>query len=518
MPFKKSKISLAETGRFSRLMIDYISGAEKLKKFYAEEPKIDSFEKVIQDRADKKINRELLRKVIEEQYHSKVKVPVSNFQNVNSNIELLSDKNTLTVCTGHQLCLFTGPLYFIYKIISTINLAEALKKNYPAYNFVPVYWMASEDHDFEEISSIHLFGKTLSWDSPEKGGPVGRLSTEGLDVMIEELAAILGDSENAKELISLFENGYLKHENLADATRYIVHELFSEYGLVIIDADDKRFKKEFEAIIKDDISNNTNYKIVNQTIAELELDGIKPQVNPREINIFRSGRERVRIEKANTETLNYPVEEYSPNVVLRPLYQQLILPNLAYVGGPGEIAYWMEYKKMFEHHEITFPVLIPRNFALLLDSKSVQQLNKLGFTFHDFFRGLDVLIKMFITKNSGEELSLLALEKKLNDVYSEISSKAASIDPTLKGSVESEKQKALNALKSIETKLLRAEKQKQESSINQIRKLYDKILPEDQLQERYENFAPYYLKYGKQFINDLKNSFDSFEFEMLILE
>lgn len=537
MSFKKSKIKLAETGQFSKLIIDYINGDKSLRPFYTYEPKIESFKKVIEDKSKENINREILVEVLKKQY-----ARTFNFELSTLNLNVLLKKNTFTVCTGHQLCLFTGPLYFIYKIISTINLAETLKKQYPDFNFVPVYWMASEDHDFEEVSSINLFGKKVIWDNPEAKGAVGRLKTGSLKVVIEELKQILGDSENAKELIQLFNDAYLKHTVFADATRFFVHQLFGEYGLVIIDADDARLKSEFSDILKDDILNNTNYKIVNQTNSELEKIGVKPQVNPREINCFYLTNEfRERISKfpfeggkgdefgvQNTtlhfssdklveELQSYP-ERFSPNVVLRPLYQQKILPNLAYVGGPGEIAYWLEYKAIFDHHKITFPVLIPRNFALLNDEKTNQQIQKLGFTISDVFKNTNVLLKEFVSKNSTSGLSLKEQEGKLIALFAEISVKAIAVDPTLKGSVEAELQKAINAIKNLESKLVRSEKQKQEVNINQIKKIKDKYFPNGELQERFENFSPYYLKYGKQFIADLKGTFDPLTFELLTLE
>jgi bacillithiol biosynthesis cysteine-adding enzyme BshC len=304
---------------------------------------------------------------------------------------------------------------------------------------------------------------------------------------------------------------------------------------VLLDGNDSRLKKEFSEIIKDDIFNNTNYKLVNQTISELEKEGVKAQVNPREINCFYMTdnlRERIvfvdlkykvqntRIEFTKDELLtelkNNP-EHFSPNVVLRPVYQQMILPNLAYVGGPAEIVYWFEYKRMFNYYKINFPVLIPRNFAMLTDEKYNQQIQKLGFTISDIFKNTDVLIKELVNKNASSELSMKIQEEKLSDLFNEISAKATAIDSTLKGNVEAEFQKALNAIKSIESKLLRAEKQKQETNINQLRKLKDKFFPEGALQERYENFAPYYLKSGKQLIADLKEQFNPLEFEMMIL-
>ena len=148
------KISLEQTGHFSKLFLDYVNQDKNLSSFYKYAPSIDSFSQSIKDISSQKFNRKLLVEVFTEQY-----VKTSNCQLPTANYQLLLNENTFTVCTGHQLCLFTGPLYFIYKIISTINLAEQLKKKFPANNFVPVYWMASEDHDFEEVNHVNLFGK-----------------------------------------------------------------------------------------------------------------------------------------------------------------------------------------------------------------------------------------------------------------------------------------------------------------------------------------------------------------------
>jgi bacillithiol biosynthesis cysteine-adding enzyme BshC len=531
MSFKKTEITLAETGYFSKLILDYISGDKELRPLYTYVPVLDSFRQAIEDKSKEAINRDLLTTVLKEQH---ALLPGSELQI--KHIESLRDKKTFTVCTGHQLCLFTGPLYFIYKIISTINLAEVLKKNYPECNFVPVYWMAGEDHDFEEVRSVNLFGKKLSWNNPEAKGAVGNLETASIKPVLEELQQIAGDSANAKELMQLFNDAYLQHTTLAGATRYLVHQLFAAYGLVIVDGNDGRLKKEFVAILEDDIFENTNYMLVDQTIAELEQMGVKAQVNPRLINCFymlNNIRERIEWtgdrygvlntditftkEQLQNELKEHP-ERFSPNVVLRPLYQQKILPNLAYIGGPGEIAYWLEYKRMFEHHHISFPVLIPRNFALLLDQKSEQQLQKLGFTIPELFKDTEALVKEFINKNAGEGLSLKEQEQQLTDLFAVIATKATIIDPTLKASVEAELQKALNSLKNIESKLVRSEKQKQETSINQIRKLKDKFFPDGSLQERYDTLTPYYLKSGKQLIADLKTAFDPLDYKMLVIE
>ncbi len=538
MTYKNSKINLSETRQFSKLFLDYIKGDDTLRKYYSYAPKIESFLDAIDDKSKENTNRPLLVSALNEQYSK-----ISDCDLQKKNIELLLNKNTFTVCTGHQLCLFTGPIYFIYKIISTINLAEALKKKYPNYNFVPIYWMASEDHDFEEIQSINLFGKKIVWNKDEAKGAVGKLHTNSLGSIIDELRTILGDSENSKELVQLFNEAYLKNSTLADATRYLVHHLFADYGLVILDADDARLKSEFSEIIRDDIFNGTNHKLVNETISEFKNAGLKTLVNPREINCFYmldNLRERIEYidsslaadkrdtfkinntsiiftkEELLNELKNHP-ERFSPNVVLRPVYQEKILPNLAYVGGPGEIAYWLEFKRMFDYHKISFPILLPRNFALLTDEKINLQIHKLGFTINDLFLDTDVLVKKFVSEIEGLDLSLDEQAKKIIMVFDEISEKTNAADITLKASVDAELQKVKNALKNLENKLLRSEKQKQELNINQIKKLKEKLFPEGALQERYDNMIPYYLKSGKKLIPDLKEKFDPFEFKLLIL-
>ena len=528
--YKKSEIELAETGYFSGLMLDYVSGKEAVTSLYSYKPTLEAFAQAIQDKSKENINRNILADVLQEQYAA---VPDCELQK--ACITLLRKNTTYTVCTGHQLCLFTGPLYFVYKILTTINLAEVLKKRYPEYDFVPMYWMAGEDHDFDEVRSVNLFGKKLSWEHPNAKGAVGSLSTDSIASVLEEFKQIAGDTDNAKELVQLFSDAYLRHNTLAEATRYLVHQLFAKYGLVVIDGNDVRLKREFIGIVEDDIFNNSNYKSVAQTIAEIEQTVGKAQVNPRAINCFyiqENLRERIEFADGMYNVLNTDIaftadelrkelqlhpERFSPNVVLRPLYQQKILPNLAYIGGPGELAYWLEYKRMFDFHKINFPVLIPRNFAMLIDSKSVQQLQKLGLGIVDLFKETDVLVKEFINKNAGSAVSLKEQEQELTSVYGAVSTKAVAVDATLKGSVEAELQKALNSLKAIEAKLVRAEKQKQETSLNQIKKLKERFFPNNSLQERYDTLTPHYLKSGKGLIGALKRAFEPLEYKMVVL-
>ncbi|HVA98020.1 MAG TPA: bacillithiol biosynthesis cysteine-adding enzyme BshC [Bacteroidia bacterium] len=527
-----SFIPLSETHQFPSIIIDYLKGEKTLSHFYKYKPDINSFKQAIEDKKAEKIDRTILADVLKNQNKSFE----NKFPLVFKNIESLKNENTFTVCTGHQLCLFTGPLYFIYKIISTINLAENLKNKFLTNHFVPIYWMASEDHDFEEINHIHFFGKTIKWENAENvGTSVGNIKTDSLTEFFNELKTIVGKNENATYLMQLFTDAYLKNNNLAEATRYLVNELFGKYGLLVLDGSDKQLKKIFSEIVEDDILHQTNFKLVNNTIEKLAQNNISAPVHPREINsfyitekvrgriIFENGKYQIQhtdiifSEKEILEELkNYP-EKFSPNVVLRCLYQEKILPNLAYVGGQGEISYWLQYKEMFDHHHINFPILLLRNSVLWLDAANAEKIKNLAVPIENLFLEEEDLVKDFVKNNSEMNLSLESEISQLKKLFLELSEKAAQTDTTLKPMVEAELQKNIHGLKNIENRILKAEKQKQEVAINRLRKIKKNIFPETKMQERYDNFIPFYLKNGQHFISILKEKLNPFDFRLLVI-
>ncbi len=537
MAISQTHFKLNDIKGFSALLKTYLSEDPAFRSLYGSSPSREGLKEMLGKVRFSQADRNLLAEVLAQQYTAAGIVPT---EKTGLHIQNLRKENTYTVCTGHQLCLFTGPLYFIYKIISVINLAEALQKEHPGSQFVPVYWMASEDHDFEELNHFQLFGKTITWSREEaqipEGGsiPAGKLSTGTLKRMIAELETVLGNSEHALKLSTLIKEAYLGCSNLSDATRCFVNALLGDYGLVILDANDVRLKTRFSAVMMDELIHTPNISLVMENKTKLEKAGFAGQVNPREINLFyMTDTLRARIEKVPGEDIykivnttlvfssanlmeelkNHP-ERFSPNVVLRPLYQQMILPNVAYVGGPGELAYWLEYKKMFDHHACLFPVLMPRNFALWIDAASVLKMKKLNQDVATLSGDLAVLEKAYVSSNSSVELNLAEESKKLSDLYTEIAGKAGLIDPTLKALTEAELAKSLNALKNLEGKMTRAEKQKHETALNQLRALKEKFYPGGNLQERVDNFIPFYLKNGNAFIETLKSGLDPFDFRM----
>ncbi|MBS1636927.1 MAG: bacillithiol biosynthesis cysteine-adding enzyme BshC [Bacteroidetes bacterium] len=511
-------------------MTDYINGSTTIRPFYTYEFNRSGFENLLTSAAFSGINRQVLVEELKKQAGLVDNTGAKTMAYITS----LQEQNVYTVTTGHQLCLFTGPLYFVYKILSAINLCETLQAAFPRKQFVPVYWMASEDHDFAEVNHAHVFGKTITWNSEQKGS-VGEFRTEGIDTVLAEMKQILGNAPHAEALYQVFEKAYSGQSNLADATRYLVNALFGEYGLVVLDGNSKTLKSLLKKELERDIFENLSYQQVQATNEKL-AQHYKVQVNPREINVFyKSQQQRDRIVSENNtfkvlntelsftkeqiqQLISESTDSLSPNVVLRPVYQQKILPNVAYVGGPGELAYWLEYKAMFEAYGVTFPVLVPRQFVSFIDKGTHGKLTKLGLDTRAIFEPLDELVNGFVKKeNTG--LDIESYKTKLSQVFDALTQDATGIDKTLQGAVEAEKQKALNGLLAVDQKITRALKQRSETDLNQLRGIKAKLFPENTPQERYDNISQYYCKYGAEFIRGLKEqlTYDLSTFRYVVL-
>ena len=527
--FKTTHLNLRNAGTLNPLVLDYLEKNKQLSPFYEFFPDAHGFSELLTSGPYKEFNREQLVQIL---MHQSQQVQNTSEQTV-LNIQTLKEKNTFTVTTGHQLCLFTGPLFFIYKLISTIKLASDLKKQFPNYNFVPVYWMASEDHDFEEVASFQVNGKTITWKSEQKGA-VGGFKTGELKSLLPDLAEALGNSENSKQLLALFENAYLKHSNLGLATRYLVNELFGDLGLICLDANHTAFKQQIKSLFRKDLFENVPHDLVNTSTRALEKLNYSIQVSSRPINCFYLDDQlRARIEKNGNrfdlvgtgrsftaEELNAIIEKnperISPNVVLRPVYQQIILPNIAYLGGPGELAYWLEFKEMFNHLQVQFPILMPRNFISIVDKPTQAKITKLQFSTTDFFKPEQELIKDHLVKIHAV-FDLDREAEQLSKFYEGITERTSAVDVTLARHVQAARQRAMNQLRTVAAKTGKALKKKAETSIQQITTVKHTLFPNAMPQERHENFSTFYLKYGPSFFKTLEQVIDPFKIDQKIL-
>ncbi|MDT0688424.1 bacillithiol biosynthesis cysteine-adding enzyme BshC [Salegentibacter sp. F188] len=529
-------IPYSETNYFTNLILDYLSQKPDVQKFYNRYPEIDNFQAQIEEKkaSFSSEKRQVLVRVLERQYEN---VQISGA--TAENIKLLGEENTFSVTTGHQLNLFSGPLYFLYKIVSTINLTKILKEKHPEYNFVPVYWMATEDHDFEEINFFNLKGKKFKWNNADKKAgktAVGFLNTEGLQEVFNLFSAEIGAGRDAAFLKELFENAYLKHENLTEATRYLANELFKDYGLVILDAQEKELKKEFIPHAKNELLDQVSHKTTSKSLEELSALGYNVQVNPREINLFyltEDFRERIIEREGNyfvhdkedikwsreeiVKELEENPERFSPNVVMRPLYEEVILPNLCYIGGGGELSYWLELKNYFKAENVPFPMLLLRNSALIQTEKQQKKREKLKITNNELFLKQHELINRKVRKISNIDIDFSPQKEQLVNQFQQMYDLAEKTDKTFLGAVKAQEVKQLKGLDHLEKRLLKAQKRKLKDEVTRIANLQNELFPNGSLQERQSNFSEFYAEFGKELIPTLVEHLNPLEENFKIL-
>ncbi len=519
----------SSTGYFSTIVLDYINATDDLKPFYDFVPTIEGAKAAVAKRKTFTTNRQLLVSVLKEQYKD-VQLSAKQIQY----IEQLSSENTFTVCTAHQPNIFTGYLYFIYKIIHAIKLAETLSQQIADSNFVPVYYMGSEDADLEELGHIYIDGKKYEWKTNQQGA-VGRMKVDkALVQLINDISGQLLVHPHGNEMVELMRACYKEGTTIQQATFNFVNTLFADYGLLILLPDNRLLKNEFAGVIEKELLQQFSHTAVQETVKNFPAK-YKVQAAGRELNLFYlndAGRERVEVvngqwsivnsEKkfAEAEILNelkeYP-ERFSPNVILRPVFQEMILPNIAFIGGGGEIAYWLELKKVFEAAGVPYPVLILRNSFLLVDEKSDELVKKLKLSTADIFKPELALMNALVQKESPNQLSLENEKQLLQELYNKMKLIAGSTDATLQAHTEALHKKALQKIEALEKKILKAEKRKYETQQRQLHKLKQQLFPNNNLQERVDNFMLYYAKSGRAFMNDIYKNSLALEQEFTIL-
>ena len=520
------------TGHLPKITLDYINNVSSVSEFYNRENKLENYyDQLIEKR--KNYNNNFRRPLCE--------VLKSNYEKISQNslqitaINNLAKDNTFTVTTGHQLNLFTGPLYFFYKIIDAINSCNELKNKYPENNFVPIYWMASEDHDFKEISFFKTNDNLFKWDISTNGA-VGDLETNSLNKTYKEVIEFFGmHNTNSKKIIELFKNSYLNNNKLSDATFRLVHSLFGKHGLLILNPDDVKLKKIICEDIINDVIKNECYKCVTESNKKIKKLNINSQVNPRLINLFYLNNNlRSRIEKENSiykvlntnisfseaqikkEINNYP-ERFSPNVLLRPFFQEKILPNLAYVGGGSEIAYWLQLKDFFIKKGLTFPILAVRNSALLVSKKNLKKCKKLDIKISDLLKSKNLLNSFYVKKISEFDIDLTEIKKTINDNFIKLHELSHKTNKSFLGALKAQETKQINGLKNLEKKLIKAQKIQNKDQLDRLNIIKEELFPNNSFQEREINFSEFYRNHGDKFLNILFDNLKPFSSKFLII-
>ena len=521
---------VADAGLYGSQMRDYVDGHPQLRPFYAFSPDINAFADVLSSRDSFPVNREALVEALDGQLSGYY----TAFPSIRANVQKLNSPTTFTVTTGHQLCLATGPLFFIYKIITAINLCHRLKQHYPHHDFVPVYWMAGEDHDLAEVDHVHLGGNRIQW-STDQQGAVGRMSTIGLDVFIDEFGRTMPQGPYREKALEMLKTSYQDHSTLGAATRDLVLQLFGEDGLLVIDADSLQLKKLLSPLFTAELSLNESAPIVASTGERLSRH-YRLQATARDINLFyidKNLRERiVKDEEGHYVVLNTDLrfsrefildlaarqpDRFSPNVILRPLCQEILLPNIAYVGGPGELSYWMQLKDVFSHYDVFFPMLVPRNHAVLLPARQYENFMKNGFSIPDLFRKPEELIRSWLDANEDLSSEAGRVSRELDAVYARLKELLERTDVTLGPSVQAERQKALNGLDNLMKKGSAALKRRHEVVLSQVRAVVDMVNPGEEPQERRLNLFQFYPAVGPVLLEVLKTQLQPFDRNLQVI-
>lgn len=523
-----SSVPFQRVSKFTQIDIDYTTDPASFSEFISLVPTLSNFGKALTNRSAYPTERELLVEVLREQY--------SKAGQDGTHCEDLLDPTHFTVVTAHQPCLLTGPLFFIYKICSVINLARQITSAYPSYTVHPVFILGAEDHDFEEVNHFNLFTKQYKW-STSQAGAVGRMHVDdALLQLFKDLEPVFGHAPHSAALLNLIQTCFQKGHAYGNSMQHFIMELFKGTGLIVLNMDDARLKSKFTEIIRDELLHQTSRYFIEQSQQALSLRGYKPQTYQREINLFYlHDQVRGRIiesdgsyqvvdtkiaftqEEILSEVTTHP-ERFSPNVNLRPLYQEMILPNLAYIGGGGELAYWLERKLLFDHYKVPLPILVRRNSVLYLDQMSTKQRRKLEVPLDTLFESQDMWVSQWIKAHAAHEIDIDAEQKEIDKAIESIVRKAHSIDPTLGQKYEAEKIRLLKDVDHLGKRLIRTEKAQNETRISQLLKLYEKLFPDGKLQERYDSFIPHYLRHGNAYLTTLITHLDPLFNEVMIIE
>ena len=510
MKFKATQIPYRATGFFSPLVNDYMEAKGTAQSFVNYAPTISGVKEAIEQRKKYPTNIKVLVEVLNKQYdqlaiHSKG-ISKQVLDTVRANIQLLGKENTFTITTAHQPNLFTGPLYFFYKIIQAIQLATELKKQFPENNFVPVYYMGSEDADIAEVGNFTIGGLTHQWKTKQTGA-IGRMKVDdGLLQLLHSIEGYWAVKPAGKEAFEVLKQAYQKGNTIIEATLHLVHAYFGKYGLVVLQPDDASLKSLFTNVMEKELVSQFSHTAIQATLKKLSAN-YHVQSEGRELNLFYLKDDiRTRIELkgevysivdtniifTKDEFLNelkeYP-ERFSPNVILRGVYQETILPGVVFIGGGGELAYWMELKNVFEEVCVHYPVLQLRNSFLFIKEKQCSQWNSLEFELGELFKTTLDLEMAFVKKQAKENLALTEHIASLNKLYETIQKDVIKIDASLGDHALNLSIQAQKKLELLEKKMVRAEKRKQHTSINRIHNIKAELFPNNSLQERVENFS-----------------------------
>ena len=425
------------------------------------------------------------------------------------NIEALGEPHTLAVVTGQQIGLFGGPLYTLYKAITTVQLAHTFSRQLQQ-PVVPIFWLEDEDHDFEEIASTYILHQheplKLSYrpsELPANPGPVGRLRIEPhIEDLYTQLHTIWGD--RIDDLLDQLRQCYQPGTTLRDAFARWLKKLLPETGLVFLSPDDAEIKQLCRPLFRKALEDeDTLYAHLEKTSRQL-ASTFHAQVAPRKTNFFLlTPRGRYALQRENgtyrlkgtTERLTrdelfrllekHP-EQFSPNVIMRPLMQDYLLPTFMYVAGPSEIAYFAQFKPLYRHLGIPMPLVYPRASATMIEAPVQRILEKYDIEFPELQGDVEALYRHLIVERYGAniEQAFTRTDQQIRRALDELLPLLSTLDPTLLPAAKATQKRVFKELEKLKNKAIRAEKQKHQEVLQQLQRAQYHLFPLGKLQER----------------------------------
>jgi len=530
---------------FQNLFTDYLYNFGKVSEFFpADFRQKDKYPDIFNSVPEKKLNTlPDLSKIIMAQYEG---LRIS--KQTSSNISSLPEKNTIAVLTGQQLGVFGGPMYTIYKTLTAIKLCNALKYEFSEFNFVPVFWLEADDHDFDEVKSIKMpdlnndlseiiYNPPIAEDAPRNSVGYIKLTKE-IEDTFSALGGVLRDNEFKPSVMELLHKAYSEGNTMKDSFSRLMFDLFDEYGLILFNPQDPAVKKMLRPVFSKEIEDFRSHRSsLVQRSADLE-EFYHAQVKVRPMNLFMNYENgRYALEPGETDFLlkgkrkkftkeelmelvvNAP-ELFSPNVLLRPVCQDYLFPTGIYVAGPAEASYFAQASVLYKHFGLTQPVIYPRASATLIEKNINGILSKYNLHFLDFFMEEKELNSKLLRSVSDFEIDDLFTKASDNitGLIMEIGKKLTAMDQTLADPLDKTRQKLLHTLDVFKNNAVKTQERKFETAFRHLHKAKNLLLPYNNLQERELNFVYFSAKYGPDIIKWLFNEINITKFEHQIID
>lgn len=464
------------------------------------------------------------------------------------NIKKLTDKKTLAIVTGQQLGLLGGPLYTFYKTITAIKLSRFLSERYSDYNFVPIFWLEADDHDFNEVRTVKIIdegnnlvniGYKEEIEEDDLRQSIGLINLESsINDFFDKLNNVLKQTDFKTAIVDRLKSIYKEGRSFKEAFRELIFDYFDEYGLVMFDPQDSDVKNLLKPVFKKEITDFREHteKLVHVSATLEELYHAQVKVKP--VNLFlRVDEGRYSIEPVENEyrlrrkrksfsqeqlleLLENEPDKFSPNVLLRPICQDYLLPTAFYVAGPSEISYFAQLKPLYEFYEIPQPIIYPRSSITILENSIANSLDKNSVSINDIFINVESVKKKII--NSVEESSVdemfEGITNQIEGTFDQLKEKLIDLDKTIADSSNRYRDKILNNISELKSKAEKAQQKKYEVTLRQIDRAAVHLFPNTNLQEREINFIYFANKYGEEILKKIFDELQINKFEHQVIK